>query len=279
MVFLLELLLLFFAALAIGILGNVAGIGGGVLLMLIFIFLLGIDPVVAGGLSLLTIISSTAFGSLINRGQGSIDKRLFLDIAVLSGTGAVIGSVLSYYIIVSSFKLFFGITVLGLGLFSFISARIEIRVNRDKDYLKRTFAESHESGLDRFRSHRSLALVSFIAGIISGTFGVGIGAVVGTFLTSIKHIHPKVAFSTLLASMIITSTVGAAVHFSEPGLAVNMMLLMMLLVPLLTGAALGGFTGAQLSNRMSFSSLRSSQSYIVMFFGALSIAMSLLRFH
>jgi uncharacterized membrane protein YfcA len=279
MVFLLELLLLFFSALAIGILGNVAGIGGGVLLMLIFIFLLGIDPVVAGGLSLLTIISSTAFGSLINREQGSIDKRLFLDIAVLSGAGAVIGSVLSYYIIVSSFKLFFGITVLGLGLFSFISARIEIRVNRDKDYLKRTFAESHESGLDRFRSHRSLALVSFIAGIISGTFGVGIGAVVGTFLTSIKHIHPKVAFSTLLASMIITSTVGAAVHFSEPGLAVNMMLLMMLLVPLLTGAALGGFTGAQLSNRMSFSSLRSSQSYIVMFFGALSIAMSLLRFH
>lgn len=273
MVFLLELLLLFFSALAIGILGNIAGIGGGVLLMLIFIFLLDINPVAAGGLSLFTIISSTAFGSLINRGQGSIDKRLFLNIAVLSGAGAVMGSVLSYYIVVSSFKLFFGITVLGLGLFSFISARIEIRANRGKDYLKKTFAESHESGLDRFRSYRSLALVSLIAGIISGTFGVGIGAVVGTFLTSIKHIHPKVAFSTLLASMIVTSTVGAVVHFSEPGLSVNMMLL----VPLLTGAALGGFTGAQLSNRMSFSSLRSSQSYIVMFFGALSIAMSLLR--
>jgi len=73
--------------------------------------------------------------------------------------------------------------------------------------------------------------------------------------------------------MIITSAVGAVVHFSEPGLSVNMMLL----VPLLVGAALGGFTGAQISNRMSFSSLRSSQSYIVMFFGALSIAISLLR--
>ncbi len=275
MVFLLELVLLFFSALAIGILGNIAGIGGGVLLMVIFIFLLGINPVAAGGLSLFTIISSTAFGSLINRGQGSINKRLFLNIAVLSGAGAVIGSVLSFYIIVSSFKLFFGITVLGLGLFSFISTRIEIRANRDKDYLKKTFAESHESGLDRFRSHKSLATVSFIAGIISGAFGVGIGAVVGTFLTSIKHIHPKVAFSTLLAAMMITSTVGVVVHFSEPGLTVNMTWL----VPLLIGAALGGFTGAQLSNRMSFSSLRSSQSYVVMFFGVLSIAMSLFRLH
>ncbi|MDG6928210.1 MAG: sulfite exporter TauE/SafE family protein [Nitrososphaerota archaeon] len=267
------LILLFMTALAIGIVGNIAGIGGGVLLMLIFLFIMGLNPVLAGGLSLITIISSTLAGSMLNREQGAIDRRLFFNISAMAGTGAVLGSVASYFIVLSAFKLYFGFTVLGLGLFSFISTRYELKRNYASKHLNETFAESGKGSMPIFKSHRSLAAVSFVAGIISGMFGVGIGAVVGTFLASIKHVHPKVAFSTIVASMIITSSIGAVTHLSRPGIPFSGMLI---LVPLVGGAATGGLAGASISNRMSFASLRSSQSYIIMFFGALSIVVSLL---
>ena len=77
MMMLLEAVLLLVSALAIGIIGNIAGIGGGVFLMLIFLFWLRIDPVTAGGLSLLTIIASTSAGSAVNSEKGSIDPGFF----------------------------------------------------------------------------------------------------------------------------------------------------------------------------------------------------------
>lgn len=273
MAFIIEALLLFISAISIGIVGNMVGIGGGVLLMIIFLFLLRIDPVLAGGLSLLTVIASALSGSISNREQGSIDGRLFLDIALTAGVGAVLGSMISYFILFSAFKLYFGITVLSLGFFSFISTRLELRSNRGQRYLNLTFAEAHAGGTRAFRSHRSLALVSLVAGIISGLFGVGIGAVVGTFLTSIKHVHPKVAFSSVVAAMVITSGAGAIAHFFKLGIPPSDLLI---IIPLLLGAALGGLTGAHISSHMSFARLRSSQSYVVMLFGALSIIVSLL---
>ena len=276
MMMLLEAVLLLVSALAIGIIGNIAGIGGGVFLMLIFLFWLRIDPVTAGGLSLLTIIASTSAGSAVNSEKGSIDPSLFRKIGIPAVIGAVIGSVLSFFIVLAIFKLFFGVAVVCIGFFSFISMRTEISRNARKDYLKKSFAEYRKSMGDKQDESSGVDYsffrpVSLIAGFISGLFGVGIGAVVGTFLASIKHIHPKVAFSTVLVTMVLTSAVGASVHFLKAGFGITNLIL---LVPLLVGAAIGGFLGATISAEMSFRKLRSYQSYIVMFFGALSITLS-----
>jgi len=271
-----EAIVLLVSALAIGVIGNIAGIGGGVFLMLIFLFWLRIDPVTAGGLSLLTIISSTSAGSIVNRGKGSIDPELFRRIGFPALFGAIIGSIASFFIVLVIFKLFFGVVVLSIGFFSYLSMRIEISRNRNKDYLLKSFSEytntageDHSAG--RIAKYSLFRSVSFIAGTLSGLFGVGIGAVVGTFLTSIKHVHPKIAFSTVLVTMVLTSAVGAVVHFLRVGLPFYSIIL---LVPLLIGAAIGGFLGASVSAEMSFKKLRSYQSYIVMFFGTLSIVLA-----
>ncbi len=276
MMILIEAAVLLVSALAIGIIGNIAGIGGGVFLMIIFLFWLRIDPVTAGGLSLLTIIASTSAGSAVNREKGSIDPRLLRKIGIPALIGVVAGSILSFFIVLATFKLFFGIAVVCIGLFSYISMRMEISRNGWKDYLKKSFSEFRKSGGNTADENISADYglfrpVSMVAGLISGLFGVGIGAIVGTFLTSIKHIHPKVAFSTVLVTMVLTSAVGASVHFLKAGFGITSLVL---LLPLLLGAATGGFLGATISAEMSFRKLRSYQSYIVMFFGALSITLS-----
>ena len=73
----LELVLLFITALAVGIIGNIAGIGGGVLIMAIFLFLFRINPVLAGGFSLITIITSAA-GRIIVKPKAKCDKPQLL---------------------------------------------------------------------------------------------------------------------------------------------------------------------------------------------------------
>jgi uncharacterized membrane protein YfcA len=74
----LELVSLFITALAVGIIGNIAGIGGGVLIMAIFLFLFRINPVLAGGFSLVTIITSAAIGSLSNLRQNAVSSSFFI---------------------------------------------------------------------------------------------------------------------------------------------------------------------------------------------------------
>ena len=259
------------SSIAIGIIGNIAGIGGGVFLMIIFLYIFNINPVISGGLSLITIVASTLAGSNMNMKQGAIDHSLFYVVAIAAGVGAILGAIICYFVAINVFHLFFGIIVFCIGLFSFLATKSEIKKNKGAAYLKQSFKEYVANNKpSNYSKNNSIFGVSFIAGILSGLFGLGIGAVVGTYLTAIKHIHPKIAFSTIVAVMVLTSTLGAVVHFMKYGMQYQYFLLAM---PLVIGAALGGFTGAKLSSNMNFSKLRSFQSYVVMFFGTLSILM------
>jgi len=259
------------SSIAIGIIGNIAGIGGGVFLMIIFLYIFNINPVISGGLSLITIVASTLAGSNMNMKQGAIDHSLFYVVAIAAGVGAILGAIICYFVAINVFHLFFGIIVFCIGLFSFLATKSEIKKNKGAAYLKQSFKEYVANNKpSNYSKNNSIFGVSFIAGILSGLFGLGIGAVVGTYLTAIKHVHPKIAFSTIVAVMVLTSTLGAVVHFMKYGMQYQYFLLAM---PLVIGAALGGFTGAKLSSNMNFSKLRSFQSYVVMFFGTLSILM------
>lgn len=271
---LLETAIFLATAFTIGAVGNIAGIGGGVLLMVVLLFVFKMNPVLAGGFSLLTIIASTAAGSVFNAKAKAIDKRVFYVLAIAAGTGAVVGSVASYFIAIGTFDLAFGFTSLSLGIFSLAATRIETWKNKGKAYLKQSFNEYRVAGgvLATPGAGYGTGAVSLIAGILAGLFGIGIGAVMGTFLTAIRRINPKTAFSTVVAAMIITSAVGATTHFLKPGLDVSSMVLA---IPLVIGGALGGLLGAYISARISFVALRSFQGYVIIAFGLLAIAMSL----
>jgi uncharacterized membrane protein YfcA len=273
-----EVIVFLFSSLASGVVGNIAGIGGGVFLMIIFLFAFKINPVIAGGLSLITILASTIAGSTINKKQGAIDKRLLYTIGIFAGIGAVIGSVLSNYITVQSFSLFFGIVVFMIGVLSYTSFRMEISRNIGKSYTQETFREYRKKSGNNHMAQgkgRGTEIVAFVSGMLAGLFGLGIGGIMGTFLTAIRHIHPKIAFSTVVAAMIETSIHRTLIHFMKFETALYYYLLAL---PLVAGGAIGGLIGAILSGNMTFSRLRRSQSYIVMFFGILAISMSLINF-
>ncbi|MGC8538181.1 MAG: TSUP family transporter [Candidatus Micrarchaeia archaeon] len=274
MEFIFEIAIFFATALAIGVVGNIAGIGGGVLLMVVLLFVFKMNPVLAGGFSLLTIIASTMAGSMFNIKAKAIGKRLFYVIAAAAGAGAVIGSIISYFVAVGTFDLAFGFTSMSLGIFSLAATKAETRKGKGGAYLKESFND-YKLGKDASASPGAgygTGAVALTAGLLAGLFGIGIGAVTGTFLTAIRRLNPKTAFSTVVAAMIITSAIGATVHFLKPGLELSSTIFA---VPLIIGGALGGIIGAYASTRMSFVALRSFQGYIILLLGIIAIASSL----
>ena len=272
----LELVLLFITALVVGIIGNIAGIGGGVLIMAIFLFLFRINPVLAGGFSLITIITSAAVGSLSNLRQNAISRNFFYSIVLFAGIGAVLGSVVTYFVEVKSFEAIFSVISISIGIFSVVATRIDVRSNKDV-MLEKSFSmldRNEQKELKNIRVNRfESAFVYLIAGLVAGFMGIGIGGIAGTYLTAIRKANPKIAFSSVLAAMIVTSVLGSIVHFAEvPFEGVYLPIIGSLVL----GAALGAFLGSSLSARIKSNRLRQMQGYIIISLGFISLVLTIL---
>jgi len=272
----LELVSLFITALAVGIIGNIAGIGGGVLIMAIFLFLFRINPVLAGGFSLVTIITSAAIGSLSNLRQNAVSRNFFYSIVLFAGIGAVLGSAVTYFVETKSFEAIFSAISISIGIFSVVATRIDIRSNKDV-MLEKSFSmldRNEQRELKSIRVNRlESAFVYLIAGLVAGFMGIGIGGITGTYLTAIRKANPKIAFSSVLAAMIATSVLGSIVHFAGVPFEGTYL---PIIGSLVLGAALGAVLGSSLSARIKSKRLRQMQGYIIMSLGFISLVLTVL---
>ncbi|MEM0202053.1 MAG: sulfite exporter TauE/SafE family protein [Candidatus Micrarchaeaceae archaeon] len=270
-----EAVTLFATALIIGVIGNLVGIGGGVLLMIILLFVFKISPVIASGLSLATILVSAMVGSVSNMKQKAINKGLFYTIAVFAGIGIFLGSVFAYFISTKPFELLFGFVSIGIGLFSLLATRRDRRRLTNMDMSFSAFSASEKEYIKNSTGNRKgINAISVIAGFVAGFFGIGIGGIVGTFLTAIKKMNPKVAFSTVLAAMIITSVLGSALHLLSIKAGSDML---EFLAALALGAAAGAYAGSYASSRIKSARLRFLQGYIIISIGIAALVLALLE--
>ena len=122
------LLLLLFAIFAIGfavgILGNISGIGGGVMIVLVLVYGYGFKPIDAAGLSLLTIVFSTLVGFVQDTRKGLVDSKLLLIIAPIGVAASIIGTVITNYVSTDTFKLIFALILIALGLYIYKKLQI-----------------------------------------------------------------------------------------------------------------------------------------------------------
>ncbi|MEM0147126.1 MAG: sulfite exporter TauE/SafE family protein [Candidatus Micrarchaeaceae archaeon] len=270
-----EALLLFATALAVGVIGNLVGIGGGVLIMVVLLFAFRISPLIASGMSLVTILVSAAVGSLLNMRQHAISRQLLYIMALTAGAGVLFGSFLAYHVSTKPFEALLGLVSLGIGVFSVLVTRTDVRRLAG---LSTSFSALSKSEREHARScisnRASISLFAAIAGIIAGLFGIGIGGIMGTYLTAIRKLNPKVVFSSVLATMIVTSLLGASLHLlsvrSGSGVVV-------FIVAMVLGAALGALFGAAASSMIRLGSLRFLQGYIIISLGLITLAFSLLN--
>ncbi|MFO7947606.1 MAG: sulfite exporter TauE/SafE family protein [Armatimonadota bacterium] len=90
--------LIFFSAMAIGILIGLLGIGGGVVRMPMMIYLFGCPTVVAVGTGLFAIIISGGYGAFTHALKGNVDLSIAVFLFIGAAVGAQIGSYATEYV-------------------------------------------------------------------------------------------------------------------------------------------------------------------------------------
>lgn len=245
-------------AMFIAFISNMAGIGGGGLLVLFFLYYAGLGSVSASGLSLVAIATSSIVGSYSNIRRGFVSMHLFKVLLITGLVGVFLGSLLSFVVPTDVFKGVFGFIPLVIGSFSLIFA---LKQRKMKDYAKPAKRVGNDVGV-----------IGLAAGVISGFTGMGIGGITGTYMTAVRKMNPKIIFSTIILAMIITSVFGGLLHLGSVSFPVDTLFYIPLLV---VGASIGALIGARLSGVIKSKNLRLFQSLVIIFTGILAISIYL----
>ena len=149
-----DLLLLLIAGLAAGVVSGLLGVGGGIVIVPVLHYLLGIPFADATALSLFVIMVQAPIGLWRHHGKGAVDWRLGAWLTVGGVGGVVLGRWLQPQIEVPWLKLLFGVVM------AFAAYRLILR------------AKPH----DGRRAHPGVIVtLGFVAGIVSRLLGVGGG--------------------------------------------------------------------------------------------------------
>lgn len=243
------MILLGFAA---GVLGSMAGLGGGIIVVPVLTFL-GFAPTVAASNSLFAAFSNAAASTISYSRQKRIDYNVGLKLGLFSVPGTVLGALVSADIAPEIFKLLFALVLIISGVYIFLQKNIQTK--------------------QKTTTHTTFLLViaaSFFAGVISSFFGIGGGIIfvplmVIAMAINIRRAAPNSQFILLFASfsgLLIHSLLGHPNFLDSLYLSI--------------GAFAGGMLGARLSLEIKEWYLRVLISIVIFIAAAKMILDSLL---
>lgn len=262
--------LLFALCLAIGALGVVGGIGGGVL----FVALVGgffpfhIDFVRGAGL-LVALAGALAAGPGLLR-AGMADLRLALPAALVASAMAIVGALIGLALPGDAIYTALGLTILAIVTLMWRARKVDYPAVRRMGNLARSLRlagvyRDPSIGRDVWwkvhRTRRGYALFAGI-GLIAGMFGIGAGWANVPVLNLVMGAPLKVAVGTSKFLLSVTDTAAAWVYINQGAV------LPMIAVPSVVGMMLGARIGARLLNVLKGSVIRRLVIGVLLFAGA-----------
>jgi uncharacterized protein len=233
-------------------LGALGGLGGAILLVPVLV-LLGVDPLVAAPLGLLSVAAGSLAAGARQLDAGLVHHRLGVTLEITASAGAVIGAILSDVLRVAVLTRLLGVVAIGAAFAG--AARKGIRNRPDPLFSGEpagewpgTLSGAYHLGDEvvPYQARRVPAgLVSMVAaGFVAGIAGVGGGFIKTPVMSELMHVPVKVAAATSTFSVGITAAAGLLVFAAqgridyEAGAAV------------VVGGLIGGFGGAMLAGRL-----------------------------
>jgi uncharacterized membrane protein YfcA len=187
-----------------GLLSGAFGIGGGVVMVPLLLWLASMDEREASATSLSAVFPASVVGSIGYLLHGQVDLLAAVALALGGIPGALLGTWLVRRIPVGLLRWLF------IALLAAVAVRTLVAPND-------SFGTRHVDWVALLL----LVLVGLVTGVASGLFGVGGGIIVVPALTLGFGFAPLVAKGTSLVMMIVSSGTGTFSHFRERVIALR----------------------------------------------------------
>ncbi|WP_286138570.1 sulfite exporter TauE/SafE family protein [Bacillus sp. AFS055030] len=264
----LQILILISIGLAAGTVGSLIGLGGGIIIvpMLLNIdhFLSAFSTVpihVAVGTSLITIVFSSLSSTLSYHKQKRIDYRSGILFLIGSIPGSLIGTYINSLLNTERFTLFFGIFLICISIFLFISSKLTKKSKEVHKGIIRTYTNDEGEAYTYSYSLPLAISLSICVGIISGLFGIGGGILLVPMMAFLFGFPPQLAVATSMFVVMFT-TLGSSISYITLG-EVNFYYIL-LLIP---GAWFGGKIGAYINQKLKTETISLILRLVVLFYG------------
>ncbi|MBW1706183.1 MAG: sulfite exporter TauE/SafE family protein [Deltaproteobacteria bacterium] len=230
-------ILLMVGGIVAGMLGGLLGIGGGILIMSILRFMVGLDPAHAAGTCVVAVFFTTLGGSIKHFRLGHIDFRSILPVIIPGLISTIIFSILFVYISHKDAWLDMATGV----VFSLVALRM--LWEGISEYLVK--GSEPDTGSSIRGSTFAKMGIGTTAGVLPGLLGIGTGAVLVPTFAFALNAPIKIAIGSSLACFSLNALASSVLKMSQGFVEMN------ILIPLCIGTFIGSRFGATLNGRSS----------------------------
>ncbi len=234
--------------------GTVVGFGGGIFLVPILVSIFDYKLATAVGTVMFALVPSSMLTTWFNRKSGHTDFKMGVLLELPTVAGTVLGSYLLYLIATRELEIIFALMVLVLGVSFFVKNAGKTKEEQGIFFRLNRLAPSFQlkNAAQQIQYRVSLWLLLFfggLAGTIAGLFGVGGGFLKTPILIKVFKMPAKIAASTALFMILITSTVGTISHYLFGHIS------LIKSWPVMIGFVLGAILGRTVNTKLDDSAL------------------------
>jgi uncharacterized membrane protein YfcA len=252
---------------AAGFVGAIFGIGGGVLLVPALTLLLGVPIRVAIGVSLVSVVATSAGASAAFVRDQWTNLRVAMALEVATTVGALLGAVLAGIVDARILEGIFAASMVVSAL-EMQRQRVPRNVARRSDLLAERLHMGSSypgpGGPVEYGVQHVLAgaAVMSLAGVASGMLGIGAGVLKVTAMDSVMGLPFKVSSATSNFMIGVTAGAGAIVYLARGDVATT------LAAPVALGVASGALLGSRVLVHARVRVLRHAFVVLVLFIAA-----------
>jgi hypothetical protein len=246
--FLIQALLI---ALGSGFLGALLGLGGGVIMVPLLVFVVGLPIHIAAGASIVAVVATSSASASVYVRDEVTNMRLGMFLELATTIGAVTGAALMAGASEATLKTLFGATLLyASGVMwhqmrgtarSWVPTPNDLVAERLK--LGASYYDGARGEVISYGVSRSIPLliVSYIAGVVSGLLGIGGGGIKVPAMNVVGGVPMKAAVATSNFMIGVTAAASALVYIRN-GFCDSFVT-----APVVLGTLAGSFIGARVA--------------------------------
>lgn len=232
----------------VGTIGTMIGVGGGFILVPVFLLVFHLPHQIAVGTSLFIVFFNALSGTIVYMRERLVDYRAGIIFALATLPGALIGSMVVRYISGPLFQILFGILLFVISCFLFLKPEkkqnnTKVEAQSTKMAL-RTITSRHGKTYSYSYSEPLGATISVFVGFLSSLLGIGGGAIHVPAMIHLLSFPAHVATASSHFVLAWSTLAGAGMQFYYG--AINFSVA----IPATIGAVLGAQLGARMAKKI-----------------------------